>query len=251
MKLIVNADDFGISEAVNLGIVKSFKDGVVRSTTMMANMPGFDHAATLAKKYDGLGVGIHLVMTAGEPLTGRLKTLTGEDGKFLKQGDFFEKVKNNQVDYSEMEKELRAQLKRIVDAGVKLTHFDSHHHFHLQKGPFDVVKKLADECGLPVRVGTKEEFARQYPGLRSTERFNMDFYGVNLTVDSFIAILEKYKDAESLEIMAHPAYLDKTIIGLSSYNTARTNELDILTSKKVLDYIKTNNIILKNFQDYK
>jgi predicted glycoside hydrolase/deacetylase ChbG (UPF0249 family) len=250
MKLIVNADDFGLSEAVNLGIVKAFKDGIVFSTTMMANMPGFDHGVALSKEQGGLGVGIHLVMTSGAALTGPKKTLTNADGIFFKQGEFFERVKNNQIDYDEMEKELRAQLEKIYAAGVKLTHCDSHHHFHLQKGPFEVVKKLAEEYHLPIRAGTKEDFAKNYPGICSTERFSMDFYGNDLTDDSFIAILERNKDAESLEVMAHPAFLDKTIIDMSSYNTARTNELEILTSKKVLDYIKSHNIVLQNYREY-
>ncbi|MDR2803950.1 MAG: chitin disaccharide deacetylase [Treponema sp.] len=250
MKLIVNADDFGLSEAVNLGIVKSFTGGIVRSTTIMSNTPGFEHAAALSKKYDSLGIGIHLVMTSGAALTGPKKTLTEADGSFFKQGKFFDMVKNKQIDYGEMEIELRAQLNKVCDAGIKLTHCDSHHHFHLQNGPFEVVKKLAGEYGLPIRAGLKEDFTRSYPDICSTERFSMDFYGNDLTDESFIEILERNKGTESLEIMAHPAFLDKTIISMSSYNIARTNELEILTSKKVADYIKNHNIILQNYRDY-
>jgi predicted glycoside hydrolase/deacetylase ChbG (UPF0249 family) len=250
MKLIVNADDFGLSEAVNLGIVKTFKDGVVRSTTMMSNMPGFEHGAALSKANGALGIGIHFVMTSGAALTGPKKTLTDANGNFFKQGEFFERVKNNQIDYSEMEVELRAQIEKIYAAGIKLTHCDSHHHFHLQKGPFEVVKKLAEEFHLPIRAGTKEDFTKNYPGVCSTERFSMDFYGNDLTDESLIAILERNKDAESLEVMVHPAFLDKTIIDMSSYNIARTNELAILTSKKVSDYIKAHNIVLQNYREY-
>jgi predicted glycoside hydrolase/deacetylase ChbG (UPF0249 family) len=250
MKLIVNADDFGLSEAVNLGIIKTFKDGVVRSTTMMSNMPGFEHGVALSKEYGALGIGIHFVMTSGAALTGPKKTITDSNGMFFKQGEFFDRVKNNQIDYNEMETELRAQLEKIYAAGIKLTHCDSHHHFHLQKGPFEVVKKLADEYHLPIRVGTKEDIGKNYPGIRSTERFSMDFYGNDLNDESFIAILERNKDAKSLEVMVHPAFLDKTIISMSSYNTARTNELEILTSKKVLDYIKSHNIAPQNYREY-
>ncbi|MDR2772202.1 MAG: chitin disaccharide deacetylase [Elusimicrobiota bacterium] len=247
MKLIVNADDFGLSKAVNLGVVKAFTDGIVRSTTIMSNMTGFINAAALSNEYTGLGVGIHFVMTSGKAIDGAKKTLTDKNGDFFNQGEFFNRLKNNQIDFAEMETELRAQLKQVLSTGINPTHFDSHHHFHLQKGAFEVVKKLADENNLPIRIGKKEPFAKNYTGLRSTDYFSLDFYGLNLKADDLIALLEKYKGAESLELMVHPAYIDQTLVIMSSYTVARTQELDILTSPQIKDYIQQQNIELINF----
>ena len=68
-KVIINADDFGYSSAVNLGIITSHKKGILTSTTLMANMSGCDEAIMLAKENPNLGVGCHLVLTCGKPLT--------------------------------------------------------------------------------------------------------------------------------------------------------------------------------------
>ena len=67
-KIIVNADDFGISKEVNEGIVKGFQDGIISSTTVMANMPEFEEAMNLAKKNSKLGVGVHLNVIDGKAL---------------------------------------------------------------------------------------------------------------------------------------------------------------------------------------
>ena len=81
-KVIINADDFGYSTAVNLGIINSFKKGVLTSATLMANMPGCDEAIELAKENPSFGVGGHLVLTCGAPLYERT-TLVKEDGNFF------------------------------------------------------------------------------------------------------------------------------------------------------------------------
>ena len=62
-KLINNADDFGYSHAINYGIIDSYLDGILTSTTLMPGMPGFQHAVALAKKNPCLGNGIHLTKT--------------------------------------------------------------------------------------------------------------------------------------------------------------------------------------------
>ena len=75
-RLIVNADDFGFDEAVNYGILKGYQEGIVTSTSMMANMPGFAHAVTLAKQHRDLGIGVHLTLTCYYPLGKGYKSLT-------------------------------------------------------------------------------------------------------------------------------------------------------------------------------
>ena len=62
MRLIINADDFGLSRGANYGIIDAYRNGVVRSTSIMAGMPGFDHAVELLKEYPDLGCGVHLTL---------------------------------------------------------------------------------------------------------------------------------------------------------------------------------------------
>ena len=82
MKLIVNADDFGISKAVTLGILEAHKNGIVKSTTLMCNMEDAEYAANLSKNYNDLGVGIHFVLTVGKPLSKDVQSLVDENGNF-------------------------------------------------------------------------------------------------------------------------------------------------------------------------
>ena len=103
-RLIVNADDFGFDEAVNYGILKGYQEGIVTSTSMMANMPGFAHAVTLAKQHRDLGIGVHLTLTCYYPLGKGYKSLTRRDGSFKKQGDI------NEFDEEEMYEELKLQI---------------------------------------------------------------------------------------------------------------------------------------------
>ena len=79
-KLIVNADDFGLSEAVNYGIISAYKNGIVRSTTIMAGMPAFDHAVELLKENKGLGCGVHMTLSLNKPVLNYHKTIVDENG---------------------------------------------------------------------------------------------------------------------------------------------------------------------------
>lgn len=85
--LIINADDFGYSKAVNLGIMESHINGVLTSTTLMANMPGVDHAVSLLKDMPNLCVGAHLTLTCGKPMLGeKVSTLIKENEYFFQVG---------------------------------------------------------------------------------------------------------------------------------------------------------------------
>ena len=109
IKLIVNADDFGLTEGTNYGIIDGHINGLVNSTTMMMNMPGTEHAVRLAKEYNLLGVGVHLVLTAGEPLLKDVPSLVGENGSFHKQSV----VREGNINPEEVEREWTAQIEKF------------------------------------------------------------------------------------------------------------------------------------------
>ena len=81
LRLIVNADDFGISEAVNRGIVEAHDRGIVTSTSIMATGSAFEHALELARLRPSLGVGVHLVLTEQRPLTGAAAAPSARDAR--------------------------------------------------------------------------------------------------------------------------------------------------------------------------
>ncbi len=244
MKLIVNADDFGYSKGINLGIIEAFQHGVVRSTTMMANMPGFDHAVTLYNENPGLGVGVHLTLTCGRPLTQGLKTLVDANGNFHKLPVLNEI--NGTFDPDELEKEYHAQIEKTLKAGIHVTHLDSHHHTHPIGPMFKVFIKLAKEYGLPVRMYGKSKQDPIASEVKSTDDFNESFYADGVTFENFKKIITDSK-GNSLEMMCHTAFVDHAIYHGSSYALNRIEELHILTSDEVKNFVKENNIELINF----
>lgn len=240
MKLIINADDFGYSNGVNYGIIDAYKNGIVRSTTIMAGMPGFDHAVELAKENKGLGVGVHLTLTCYKPVLDNHKTIVNKEGYFDRRLYSKENIKN--IDLEEIYSEFEAQIEKVKNAGIEITHLDSHHHVHTIKELKPVIERILSKYKLPIRGGLDYEI--DYDKIMN---FNGSFYNENINLNGFEKLLEE--DIEVLDIMSHPAYLDKLIFESSSYNTKRMDELELLTSDKVKDLIKEKGIELSNYRN--
>ena len=242
MKLIVNADDYGMSKGVNLGIIEAHKNGIVTSTTLMVTMPEVEHGLLLAKDYPELGIGLHLNCTLGKPLTD-CKSLIKENGDFYKPR---ENPNQDLFDEEEIYQEFLAQYDLFLKAvGRKPTHVDSHLYAHqvYPKAKAAAIR-LANEKGVAIR------------------EFQVDAYKKAVFYGDF-----KYKDGETMEqlleklvgedtpilnfdvveLMCHPAYIDNALFNLSTYTVGRIKELDILTSKNVKSFIEKNNIELINF----
>ena len=155
--MIVNADDFGLSPRVNEAIVRAFDEGLISSTTVMANMPAFAEASAIARERGLLDhVGAHLVLTEGEPLTDTMRRcgrFCDADGRFT-----FWRQEDRAVWLSSDERravagELRAQIARCRESGLPVTHVDTHHNVHNQPGIAPLVLDAARELGVPaVRV---------------------------------------------------------------------------------------------------
>lgn len=249
MKLIVNADDFGMSEGVNLGIMECFKNGIVTSTSMMMNMSGFGHALEIMKREKTLDVGIHFVLTVGEPLTdkAKIKSLLNEKGNF----DYnIERL--GVADKNELKLELRAQLNKFLSTGFIPSHIDFHHDINFSKNVLEVAIDIAKEHNLPMRAfepGAIEKMNQA--GVKHSNKLLYEFFGKELTVDNFINEVEKAKNEKLAELMCHPAYLDKHLLTKSGYNVQRDYELDVLTDEKVKYYIKNARIELIGFKEIK
>lgn len=222
-KLIINADDFGYSAGVNYGIIEAHKEGVLTSTTMMANMPGFEQALNLHEQYPDLGIGIHLALTTGKPILSNLKTIIDVDGNFRNQayykGSFI-------IDEQEIYDEWKAQIEKILATGIKPTHVDTHHHANLF-GDFNAIYlKLADEYHLPVR----NNFTNTDSNRRTTDGF---IYTMETVIQSSETLEKVFEEYNSVELMCHPAFIDKFLLNHSSYTYPRTEELELLTHPRI------------------
>lgn len=132
-KIIVNADDFGMNTESNWAIVEAFGRKVISSTTLMVNMPGFEEACELVRRYRLSGkVGVHLNLTEGRPLTASIKGLPrfcDELGLFRPRRTLFYLSKEER---HAVEAEFAAQVQTCIDRGIHPTHFDSHQHIHTE-----------------------------------------------------------------------------------------------------------------------
>lgn len=210
INIIVNADDFGLSESATRAVIQAFEAGLISDTTLMANGKYFDGAVGLAQRYGyDERIGIHFNLTEGKPLTEDIKHCHS----FCKNG-IFHHENNRLKPLSRFEKqavyeELTAQAKRIRDAGLVISHADSHHHIHTAVFIAPIVFKVCKETGI-----NKIRIHRNIGHIAGYKKVVKNLYNANLRKKGFITTdcfgsLEDIKKGEvpdRLEIMVHPDY---------------------------------------------
>ena len=134
-RLILNADDFGLTPGINRAIGELHSAGVLTSATLMATGPAFDDAVAVARAHPTLGVGCHIVLTDGTPVSPResISSLLGPDGRSFRPSlpDFLQALFRGHIQPDEVAREALAQIEKLQHAGVVITHFDTHKHTHL------------------------------------------------------------------------------------------------------------------------
>lgn len=240
-KIIINADDFGYCKAVNYGIISAHNNGIVRSTSMMANMPGVEHGVGLLKENKTLNCGVHMTLSCGRPLLSNLKTIVDKDGFFIRRitDEIIEKM-----DCDEIYRELCAQIDRVKGLGIDISHLDSHHHIHTLVSLKPVIEKIVTKYNLPIRGGFEYnlEYSKVVPLIDS-------FYKENVSEEYFIKNIDEIMKYDVVDIMSHPAFLDDYILNSTSYAIDRTKEHKILTSKKVKEFLEKNGLVISSYRD--
>ncbi len=238
MKVIINADEFGFSKGVNLGIAEAFENGIVTSTTIMANMPAFDHAVKIYKQNPAMNVGIHLTLTAGYPVLDNHTTVVDQNGKFKNQGAFFSSV--SRLDLEEILLEFDAQIKKALQAGIRLTHIDSHNHIHELEVFEYVLLELTSKYNLPIR-GINDRHINRFKkrGIKTCDDFSAEFYGQFATEAKMIEIVNRTRE-KSIEIMCHPAYIDYELYHGAGDALKRMDELKVLTGQKLKTFFSAS-----------
>ncbi|MCP3177005.1 ChbG/HpnK family deacetylase [Desulfuromonas sp. KJ2020] len=148
IRLIINADDLGSGPGRDKGILWAFQEGLISSASILANGPTFQEAAQLAIHH-GLPIGVHLNLSEGRPLAGALPGITDNKGFFpgkFRLRSLLDRPLRNAQDVFD---ELSAQLGRVIEAGLKPDHLDTHQHFFLFPELTDMVIALAREHGIP------------------------------------------------------------------------------------------------------
>jgi chitin disaccharide deacetylase len=150
-RLIVNADDFGLSPSVNQAVIRAHREGVLTTASLMVNEPGFDEAVALARENPALGVGLHLTLLHGHA------ALTAEQipGLVNGRGEFdsaparvgFRYFANRRL-RSQLRAEIHAQFEKFSSTGLPLDHVNGHLHLHLHPVVFGILMNDAEELGI-------------------------------------------------------------------------------------------------------
>ncbi len=139
-RLIVNADDFGFTPDVNRGIIHAHREGILTATTLMANGDAFEDAVRRARSCPALDVGCHLVLVGGRAVAPP-HTLLPQSVPELLAAMVARRIR--------LYDELAAQVRRILAAGLRPTHLDTHKHTHLAPPVLDAVARVARDFGIP------------------------------------------------------------------------------------------------------
>ena len=152
-KLIVNADDFGISHAVNKAVLNCFLCGSLDSATLMVNMPCVEEAVEMSLK-NQLSVGLHFNLTLGRPVSDvyKVNSLVDTSGSFYSRRDFVKRYFLNKISHDDIKLEFIAQANRFMSFGLKLDHIDSHQHIHVLPKLFDRLAAFCVENKVPLRM---------------------------------------------------------------------------------------------------
>jgi predicted glycoside hydrolase/deacetylase ChbG (UPF0249 family) len=152
-RLVVNADDLGLTAGVNDGIFDAHDHGILTSASLFASAPATFDAIRRARGRPSLGLGVHLALVDGTPTLPphRIPTLVEGDGRFRHSWKpFIVACLRGKVSLAEVELELTAQIERLRSAGIRLTHLDAHKHVHAYPPVFAIVSRLAGRFDIPV-----------------------------------------------------------------------------------------------------
>ena len=212
-RLIINADDFGLTESCSMAISEAFAKNLISSTTACANGEYIENAYKIALE-NGFSnsIGIHINLTEGTPLTNGIKT----DDFFCNDGVFHGKInrlkKPTERQIINLKKEVAAQVKKMLEIGFSISHADSHHHIHTDLFFIDAIEEVLNKFGINrirlhrnfgkipfYKMVVKNSYNRK---LRKYGFITTDKMGSAEDAENCPSVLDKYL----CEIMVHPDY---------------------------------------------
>lgn len=280
-RLIVNADDFGLTTGVNRAILEAHRGGIVTSATLMANSAAFAEAVQFAQSAPALSVGCHTVLIDGSPLTNPAQVsslLQPHTPQFQHSIVHFAALAlRGRLDPVQIENEVTAQMRKIQSAGITVSHLDSHKHTHMFPRVLAPLLRAAQACGVPAIRNPFESLKlahfferpsawKRWLEVRALHRFAASFrlavrQAGMFTPDGTIGIMATgtlgqrwlHFMIENLpegtwELVCHPGYNDSA---LQSVNTrlreSRVRELHVLTSADTREILARHGIELVSY----
>ena len=268
--MIFNADDFGLSPAINAGIIGAYRLGPLRCTSIMPAAPAFDDAIALARRHPGLDLGIHLALTTVRPVRPPtdVPSLVTANGSFPSLRGWLARLASGAIDAEDVARELSAQVERALATGLPFSHIDGHHHIHLFPHVAPTVAVLARRHGIPfVRRVTSW---RPEPGSRlpdvvrrvvlrvASGKAERAFAGLRQGVGDvrgfpFPRSLAGWRRAlaalpvGTTEMMCHPGLLDPSLSAIDPLVVERVEELRQLTDPRLASLLAEADVRVGSF----
>lgn len=276
-QLIINADDFGLHPSINSGIMKGVQQGGITSTTIMPAAGYFEDAVSRALAVPGLGIGVHLTLVGEKPVcpSDKVSSLIDRQGNFaVKYPQFLLRFLSGRICLAQIETEFSAQIAKVMNTGIRITHLDSHQHLHIMPGIIDIVLALAarykikavripDEAyffqgGLPLKPGRmlartgltilarRARCKAGQKGVLTPDHFFGMLAGGHMSEQQLCNIVEHLPDGSS-EIMIHPGSDDDMLKQQFDWNYHWEAELRAVTGKKIIQRLTENKVRLISF----
>ena len=287
-RLIVNADDFGLTPGVNRAIVEAYERGIVTSTTLMASSSAFDEAVRLAASLPRLSVGCHVMLVDGVPLIDSTQVsslvVQNHNGARFRNGfgGFAARTLRDRVSAEQITAEAAAQIKKLQSEAINVSHIDTHKHTHILFRVLEPLLQAAQTCGVrairnpfpPMRplglahLLRRPRLWKRYSGLkflrRGAERFRREVEGAGMvTTDGtfgmvvtgalderlFQAILGSIPPG-TWEFVCHPGYNDRDLAGVRTrLRESRAQELQLLTSAAAREILEKGGVELISYRE--
>lgn len=239
MKVIIDADDFGLSEQVSKGILKCMNDGIVTDTNAIVHTPAFVKCVQMAIAQGVTSMGVHCLLTMGKPIlpVEQVPTLVNAQGNFYNRQEFMEK----QINIQEAEAELEAQITRFLSTGLTLSHINTHHGFmHKSKEMLELFHRLALKYQVPVRNEfTRKGINNPFDDIKMVDMVYFNHDKPHHTEEDILDFLEKARTQyECVEIGCHPGYSDDYLRTISPLNDDREKELQVFLDERLRTYLQ-------------
>ena len=268
--LIVNADDYGLTERVSAGILRAHRDGIVTSTSVLTLAPGFRTTGRWLADQPELGVGVHLAAVGEDPpllSAAEIPTLVGRTGALAPSWrHFLPRAAGGRVDPADLRREFAAQIEAVRAVGVTVSHLDSHQHLHLWPSVARVVLDLATAEGIPAMRVPRSHRLPLAPGVNRLARGlavgaaargvltpsdssgvdeagGMDEAGLCRALDGFVA-----RGATTAELGTHPGEADDPDRHRYRWGYTWGDELALLTSAAARRAVEQRGFVLGDYR---
>jgi hopanoid biosynthesis associated protein HpnK len=284
-RLIVNADDFGLTQGVNRAIVEAHSHGIVTSATLMANGKAFDDASQSAISASRLSVGCHVVLVDGCPVLEERRTSSLSNRKFNDTrfydslSGFALRVARGSIDPDEIEAEATAQIRKLQAAGIVVSHLDTHKHTHILPAVLRPLLRAARTCGVPAMrnpfgpvhvsvVAKRPSLWKQFGRVTLLSRLGKPFRksvirAGMLTPDGTVGIVAtgamdarlfesivNHLQEGTWELVCHPGYNDAELGSIRTrLRESRAEELRLLTSPEAREILTRSGVQLMSYRD--